>query len=72
MHGLDPAHAEELECLGRDHEGLLDALERLDPLLETAVAAFAAGFEELRATFAAHEQREEALTARLGGAWLAR
>jgi len=63
LHGLHPGQAADLERLGREHDGFLDALARLASLIEVEVAAFAAGYESLGAELAAHERREEEVVA---------
>ena len=69
LHGLHPEHAEELERLLRDHEGLRDTLGRLGRLLDLeTIAPFGEGFESLRGSFATHERREEDLVSRLAAA----
>ena len=69
LHGLHPDRAPELERLGGEHAGLRDALGRLAALLDhDALAPFAAGFESLCATLAAHEAQEETLVSRLTAA----
>ena len=65
LHGLQPARAVDLERLGREHDGFLEALARLASLLEVELAAFAAGFESLGAELAAHERREEEVVSSL-------
>jgi hypothetical protein len=69
LHGLHPERGGELEPIGQEHAGLLDALRRLGALLEReATAPFAEGLESLRAALAAHERREEQVVASLTAA----
>ncbi|HZO09544.1 MAG TPA: hemerythrin domain-containing protein [Myxococcota bacterium] len=69
LHGLHPERSGELEPIGAEHAGLLDALRRLGERLgPEATAAFAEGFESLRAALAAHERREEQVVSRLTAA----
>src|SRR5262245_39013258 len=58
LHGLHPGRAADLERLGREHHGFLEALARLAALLEIELTAFAASFESLGMELAAHERRE--------------
>ena len=65
LHGLHPGRAADLEHLGREHNGFLEALARLAALLEIELAAFAASFESLGVELAAHERREEEVVSAL-------
>ena len=65
LHGLHPQERTELDALGRDHDALRAALERLLRRLEPAsLPDFAPAFEAFRREFASHEKREEALVSR--------
>jgi hypothetical protein len=68
LHGLHPAEREELEALGRDHDGLLAALARLAPLLEDGASGldrFGTAFDAFRRELGQHEKREESLVSRI-------
>jgi len=66
LHGLHPDEGAGLEALGREHGGLLAALQRLAPLLEAApLERFGAELAGFRGALGAHERREEELVSRL-------
>jgi hypothetical protein len=66
LHGLHPEAQERLEALGREHVGLLAALQELAPLVEAgALDGFGAAFDAFGAQMVEHEKREEDLVSRL-------
>jgi hypothetical protein len=68
LHGLRPESTRDLDRLGREHGTLLSRLERIEETLATgALRSSVDAIQAFNTALAQHEQREEALMARLTG-----